>query len=179
MHSRIGCICLTFLHCASLNVFSNRLPVSRQSHIGCICLAFLHCAFSNVSPNCVLEKRHSHTGYICLTFLHCAFLNVSSNGLHENMQSNIGCICLTFLHCVLKSKSLSPKMHPLPQQTTSLSAILQLEGHQPHAQGRPLVQLNLELLTPQLLMEDWQNMIPKKTKKGVNVSNRGGQKCQT
>ena len=40
---------LTFLHCAFLNVSSNRLPKKRQSYIGCICLAFLHCAFSNVS----------------------------------------------------------------------------------------------------------------------------------
>ena len=34
----IGCICLTFLHCAFSNVFSNCLPVRMQSHTGCICL---------------------------------------------------------------------------------------------------------------------------------------------
>ena len=89
------------------------------------------------------------------------------------MQSHIGCICFTFLHCVLKSKII------FQQQTTSLSAILQLEGHQPHAQGRPLVKLNLQFLTPPLLMEDWQNMIPEQNeKRGVNVSNCGGEKCQ-
>ena len=89
------------------------------------------------------------------------------------MQSHIGCICFTFLHCVLKSKII------FQQQTTSLCAILQLEGHQPHAQGRPLVKLNLQFLTPPLLMEDWQNMIPEQNeKRGVNVSNCGGEKCQ-
>ena len=105
---------MTFLYSALSNVSSKRLPEKMHSHIDCICSIFHHCAFSNVSSNCVREKWHSHTGYICLTFCHCAFLNVSSNGLHENMQSNIGCISLTFLHCVLKSKSSSPKMHPLP-----------------------------------------------------------------
>ena len=69
MHSHIGCICLTFLHCAFSNVSSNHLPVRMQSHIGCICLSFLHCVFSYVSSNCLHEKRHSHIGCICLTFL--------------------------------------------------------------------------------------------------------------
>ena len=41
-----------FLHCALPNVSSKRLHEKRQSHIGCICLTFLHCAFSNDSPNC-------------------------------------------------------------------------------------------------------------------------------
>ena len=31
-----------------------------QSYIGCIYLTFLHCAFSNVSSNCLHEKGHSH-----------------------------------------------------------------------------------------------------------------------
>ena len=44
---------------------------SMQSHIGRNCLTFLHCAFLNVSSNCLPEKRHSHTDYICLAFLHC------------------------------------------------------------------------------------------------------------
>ena len=41
---------------------------SMQSHIGRNCLTFLHCAFLNVSSNCLPEKRHSHTDYICLLF---------------------------------------------------------------------------------------------------------------
>ena len=72
MHSYIANICLTFLHCASLNVFSNCLPEKMQIHIGCIYFTFLHCAFSNVSPCYLPEKRHSHIGCICLTPL-CTF----------------------------------------------------------------------------------------------------------
>ena len=56
----IGCIYLTFLHCAFSNVSSNCLLVWMQSYIGCIYLTFLHCAFSNVSSNCLHEKGHSH-----------------------------------------------------------------------------------------------------------------------
>merc|ERR1711873_319737 len=64
----IGYICLTFLHCASLNVSSNHLPESRHSRIGCICLTFLHCASLNVSSNHLPESRHSRIGCIRLTF---------------------------------------------------------------------------------------------------------------
>ena len=39
--------------------FSYTLNKKRQSRIGCICLAFLHCAFSNVSSNCLPKKRQS------------------------------------------------------------------------------------------------------------------------
>ena len=35
--------------------------------IGCIYLTFLHCAFSNASSNCLREKMHSHTDCIYLT----------------------------------------------------------------------------------------------------------------
>ena len=59
-----------------------------QSHIGCICLTFPHCAFSNVSLNRLPEKKHSCIGCIYLTFLHCAFLNVFSNGLLEKKKSH-------------------------------------------------------------------------------------------
>ena len=45
MQSRIGCTCLTFLHCAFSNDPSNSVPEKRYSRIGCICLNFLHCAF--------------------------------------------------------------------------------------------------------------------------------------
>ena len=51
MHSHIGGICLTFLHCEFSNVSSGCLPENRQSHIGCIWLTFLHCAFSNVQSS--------------------------------------------------------------------------------------------------------------------------------
>ena len=70
-----------------------------QNHIGCICLTFLHCAFSNVSSNCLPERMQSHIGCICSTFPHCEFSNVSSKYLRQRMQNHIGCICKTFLHC--------------------------------------------------------------------------------
>ena len=103
MQSHIGCICLTFLHCAFSNVSSKCLPEWMHSHTGCIYLAFLHCAFSNGSSNRLPEKMRTHTGCICLTFLHCAFSNDSSNRLPEKMQNHIGCICLTFLHCAFSN----------------------------------------------------------------------------
>ena len=65
-----------------------------HSRIGCICLTFLHCGFSNVSSNCLHQRMHSDTGCICLTFLHCVFSNVSSNRLHKRIHSRIGCIFL-------------------------------------------------------------------------------------
>merc|ERR1712020_671492 len=77
-----------------------------HSRIGCICLAFLHCAFSNVSSKHLHKRMHSHTGCICLSFLHRVFSNVSSNRLRDMMHTHIGCICLIFL-CHL-SLSLKP-----------------------------------------------------------------------
>jgi len=112
----IGCICLTFLHCASLNVSSNHLPESGHSRIGCICLTFHHCAYLNVSSNHLPESRHSRIGCICLTFHHCASLNVSSNHLPESRHSRIGCICLTFLHC----GSLNVSLNCLPKEEVCL-----------------------------------------------------------
>ena len=67
-------------------------------HIGCICLTFLHCAFSCVSSNCLPERKQSHISCICSTFLQCVLSCVSSNGLPLRMQSHIGCICFTFPH---------------------------------------------------------------------------------
>ena len=67
-----------------------------HSRIGCICLTFLHCGFSNVSSNCLHQRMHSDTGCICLTFLHCVFSNVSSNRLHKRIHSRIGCIFFIF-----------------------------------------------------------------------------------
>merc|ERR1712213_197341 len=72
MHSRIGCIYLTFLQCAFSNVSSYRLPEKMHSRIGCIYLTFLHCAFSNVASNCLHGRRHSHIGCIFLASLLCA-----------------------------------------------------------------------------------------------------------
>ena len=86
MHNHIGCICSTFLHCAFLNVSSNRLHQKMQSHIGCICLTFLHCVFSNVSSNCLHQKMHSHIGCICLILGHCQLF--SSGHLHSLKQSH-------------------------------------------------------------------------------------------
>ena len=69
------------LVCVSSYVASKNLGDRKQSHIGCICLTFLHCAFPNVFPNDLPETRHSHIGCIYLIFLHCGFSNVSSNCL--------------------------------------------------------------------------------------------------
>ena len=66
-----------------------------HSCIGCICLTFLHCVSSNVSSNDVGNRLHSHTACICLTFLHCVFSNVPSNYLYYRMHIHIGCTCLT------------------------------------------------------------------------------------
>ena len=46
------------------------VPENRHSHIGCICVTFLHCAFSNVSSNCLQQKRHIHIGCIFLKYWH-------------------------------------------------------------------------------------------------------------
>ena len=70
-----------------------------HSRIGYMCLAFLHCAFSNVLSNCLPENRHSHIGYICLAFLHCVFSNELSNYLPWRMHSRIDCICVTLWIC--------------------------------------------------------------------------------
>ena len=129
----IGCICLTFLHCASLNVSSNHLPESRHSRIGCICLTFLHCASLNVSSNHLPESRHSRIGCICLTFLHCGSLNVSLNCLPKRrfvwFFSTVLATALwapmtgngfsplwatNFLQCVLKSKIIIPRPSSVP-----------------------------------------------------------------
>ena len=50
-----------------LNVSSNGLAELMHSHIGYICLTFLHCGFSNGSLNCLPKKMHNHTGCIYLT----------------------------------------------------------------------------------------------------------------
>ena len=78
----------------------NSKHAKMQSHIGCICLTFIHCAFSNVALNCLAEKRHIRIGCISLTFLHCASSNDVSNFLHRRRHNHICCIYLTFLHCV-------------------------------------------------------------------------------
>ena len=54
-----------------LNVSSNGLAELMHSHIGYIRLTFLHCVFSNESSNHLPVKRHSHIVFICLTFLQC------------------------------------------------------------------------------------------------------------
>ena len=46
-----------------------------HSRIGCICLAFLHCGFSNVSSNGLPERMQNHTGSICSIL--CHFLSFS------------------------------------------------------------------------------------------------------
>ena len=108
MQSNIGCICLTFLHCAFSNVFSNGLPERMWSHIGCICMPFLHCASSCVSSKNLGQSRQSHIGCMCLIFLRCVFSNVSSMYLPERKQSHIGCILLTFLHNQIDFDSSQP-----------------------------------------------------------------------
>ena len=68
MHSHIGCICMTFLHCGFWNVSSKRLPEKEAKSHWLHLFNFFHCAFLNVTPNLLPQKRHSHIGYICLTF---------------------------------------------------------------------------------------------------------------
>ena len=98
----IGCICLTFLHCAFSKFSSNCLTEKIHSHIGCIRLAFLRCAFSNVSSNCLPGKMHSHIDCICLTFLRCSFSNVSWEDAkwHWSHLFNFSPLCV--FKCVLK-----------------------------------------------------------------------------
>ena len=64
--SCIGCICLTFLHCAFPNVYSKSLDQRRQSHTGCIFLAIRHRVFSKASSNRLPERRLIHIGCIYL-----------------------------------------------------------------------------------------------------------------
>ena len=81
-------------HCAFSNDSSNCLPKRKHSRIGCICLTFLHCAFSNVSLNLLLQMMHSYICCICSAFFHHVFSNVSSNHLQEKKHIHIGYICL-------------------------------------------------------------------------------------
>ena len=48
------------------NVSSNGLAELMHSHIGYICLTFLHCVFSNESSNCLPERMRapSNTTYL-------------------------------------------------------------------------------------------------------------------
>ena len=68
-----------------LCVFLCCLPGRMQIHTGCICLTFLHCAFSNVFSNWLPERMQNHTDCICLTFLHHVFSNESSDCLPDRM----------------------------------------------------------------------------------------------
>ena len=45
MHICNGCICLVFLHCAFSNVSSNRLPEKMHSRIGCIHMTYISVRF--------------------------------------------------------------------------------------------------------------------------------------
>ena len=81
MHNHIGCICLIFLHCVSLNVPSNCLHKKMHNYIGCICLIFLYCAFSNVSLIFFLQIARPSTGKIALV----AFIQLFST-MHYQMS---------------------------------------------------------------------------------------------
>ena len=59
-----------------------------QNHIGCISLTFLHCAFSNESLNDLPEKRHSHIGCICLIQWHCQLFTLGFLHLQSLSQSH-------------------------------------------------------------------------------------------
>ena len=94
MHNHIGCICVTFLHCALSNVSSNGLLARMQSHIGHIYSTFIPlCVFKCVLKLPVINDAKSHWLHF-FYFFHCEFSNVSSNGLPEKMHSHIGCIYL-------------------------------------------------------------------------------------
>ena len=64
-----------------------------HTHIGCICLTFLHCVFSYVSSKHLHCRMHNHTGCICSIFLRCVFSNVFSKRLPKQMQSHTDCTC--------------------------------------------------------------------------------------
>ena len=103
MHSRIGCICLIFLHYVFSNVSTNCLGQRMQSHAGCTCLAFLHCVFSNVSSNCLNERMQNHIGYICLTSPRCVFSYGTSENLDQyNAKSHWLNLCDFSQLCVFK-----------------------------------------------------------------------------
>ena len=163
---------LWFFHCEFSNGCWNCQHQWTQSHIGCICLAFLQSGFSNVSSKCLPMQMQNHTGFICLTYFRCVFSNVSSNGLHEKMQSHIDCICLTFLHCAFLNVS-SNGLHEKMQSHIGCICLIFL--HQPHAQGRPLVPLNLSSLLQHCSWKTDKILSLKKTKKrGGNGSFFGG-----
>ena len=67
--------------CVFSSALLNCLDQRKHNHIGCICVTFLHCASSNESSDGVHKRMHTHTGCICWSFLHCVFSNVSSNCL--------------------------------------------------------------------------------------------------
>ena len=63
MHSRIGCICLTFPHCVFSYVCSNRLHMRMHNHIGCICLAcHLSVEFQDYDPSLLRKERGIEMG---------------------------------------------------------------------------------------------------------------------
>ena len=101
----IGCICLTFLHCASLNVSSNHLPESRHSRIGCICLTFLHCGSLNVSLNCLPKRRF--VWFFSTVLATALWAPMTGNGFSPLWATN-------FLQCVLKSKIIIPRPSSVP-----------------------------------------------------------------
>ena len=111
---------------------------------------------------CLPMQMQNHTGFICLTYFRCVFSNVSSNGLHERMQSHIDCICLTFLHCAFLNVS-SNGLHEKMQSHIGCICLIFL--HQPHAQGRPLVLLNLSSLLQHCSWKTDKILSLKKTKK--------------
>ena len=132
MHSHIGYIYSTFLHCVFLNVSSNGLSEKRHSHIVCICSTFVHGAFSNVSSNGLNEKMHSHIDCISLTFLHCAFSNVVG-GLCQGAQATTAVtgFTSTFLHCVVRC---GPAFVAAGCDTTAVTEftwIMETDGRQP------------------------------------------------
>ena len=118
--------------------------------------------FSNVSSNCLPERMHNHIGCICLTFLHCVFSNVSIKNMDQSRQCHIGCICLTFLHCAFLNVS-SNGLHEKMQSHIGCICLIFL--HQPHAQGRPLVPLNLSSLLQHCSWKTDKILSLKKTKK--------------
>ena len=115
MYSHIGCICLTFLHCAFSDVSSNCLHCMRGCKLTSVAYVWsFSTVLTNVSLNWLPVRMQSHIGYIYLTFLCCVSSNVFSNCLPGRMQSHIGCICLIFPHCVssdVSSNELPERMH--------------------------------------------------------------------
>ena len=111
--------------CVSSYVSSKNFGEGMQSHIGCICLTFLHCALSNVSSNGSYQKLRSRIDYIYLFCRH--FLSFLSEFFHLNLSnpnnivSELVPLSLSFTKWWLETEYNYNKLSVNGQVLTSLS----------------------------------------------------------